>query len=158
MTRIEDMSDMERQSWITLLADTAVFAYFVRKMTDGFGVICHTPEGLMKIYVTVIIMTVIIHAVISAIFAVRLKRDDHEVDERDRDIERRGERNGFWVFVIFVNIIIFTLLFENSYPNPKDYDPPFSVITPPFMFFALLATTFVADITKRASMIWDYRT
>jgi len=50
MTRIEDMSDMERQSWVTLLADTVVFAYFLRKMTDGFDVISHSPGGLMRIY------------------------------------------------------------------------------------------------------------
>ena len=104
-----------------------------------------------------IIMTIIIHIVISVIFAARLKREDHEIDERDRDIERKGDRNGFWVFVIFVNIIIFTLLFEYSYPDPKNYAPPFSVITPPLMFFALMATAFIADMAKRATMIWDYR-
>ena len=37
MTKIEDMSEPERQSWITFMADGAVFIYFWQKMTQGFG-------------------------------------------------------------------------------------------------------------------------
>jgi len=30
MTRIEDMSETERQSWITIMVDTVVFVTFLR--------------------------------------------------------------------------------------------------------------------------------
>ena len=35
MTKIEDMSEPQRQAWITLLADGAVFVYFWSKTTIG---------------------------------------------------------------------------------------------------------------------------
>jgi len=37
MTRIEDMSETQRQSWITLIADGAVFIWFWQKMTAGLS-------------------------------------------------------------------------------------------------------------------------
>ncbi|MGB0906932.1 MAG: hypothetical protein ACPGVT_05510 [Maricaulaceae bacterium] len=156
MVRIEDMSELERQSWITLLADIAVFGYFKSKMTNGFELVTHSASDLGAIYIALIIATIIMHIVIASIFTVR-KRDEVDADERDREIESRGDRAGFWCVTILVNIIIFTLLAEYTFPDTDYYNPPMSVMGPSNMFFALISVMFIGDIVKRAVMVWEYR-
>jgi len=92
MTRIEDMSEGERQAWITLIADGAVFAWFLQKTTIGLSLkLIHTNiEEFGSILIGVVIMTIIVHAVIASIFDLRKRKGDIEIDERDVEIERKG--------------------------------------------------------------------
>ena len=73
MTRIEDMSETQRQSWITLLADGAVFIWLWQKMTIGLSPqVVHSGMGEFgALIIRAIIITVILHAVIASIFELR---------------------------------------------------------------------------------------
>ncbi|WP_371397091.1 hypothetical protein [Fretibacter rubidus] len=164
-TKLEDMSETERQSWATLIVDVCVFIWFLKQTTTHIGSLAlreMSASDLFGVYVGLIIVTVILHAIIAAVFETR-KRKDHTTakDERDIEIERRGSANGFWVLTIAVNIIIFTLLFEHASAQGADvlagYAPPFSVLAPPAMFFALMAVIFIGDIVKNATMVLAYR-
>ncbi len=160
MTLIADMSEPERQSWATLIADICVFSIFIKSMTSGrlprnFRVESGSASELIGVYVWVIVVTIIIHAVIASIFALRGKAEGFERDERDVEIERKGARNGFWVVTIVINIIIFQLLVENSLSS--DYQALIAVASPSNMFFALMGTMFLGDIVYRATMVWAYR-
>ena len=160
MTLIENMSEPERQSWATLIADICVFSIFLKSMTGGrlptnFHINTHSPGELVGLYIWIIVATIIIHAVIASIFAMRVKGEGFERDERDIEIERKGARNGFWVVSIAINIVIFQLLVEQSLSS--DYKPLFSVLSPNNMFFALMGTMFLGDIIYRATMVLAYR-
>jgi len=160
MTLIEDMSEPERQSWATLIADVSVFSIFIKSMTSGrlpnnFRVSTGDAGDLVGVYIMIIVATIIIHAVIASIFAARGKASGFERDERDVEIERKGARNGFWVVSIAINIIIFQLLLEYSLPG--DYEALFPVLSPGHMFFALMGTMFLGDIVYRATMVLAYR-
>ncbi len=159
MTLIKDMSEPERRSWANLIVDICVFSVFLKSMLSGtlprsFGINTHSPSELVGLYIWIIIVTIIMHAIIAGIFAVRAKSEVYEKDERDADIERRGARNGFWFVSIAINIIIFQLLVEHSLP--EDYKPLFSVLSPNNLFFALMGTMFVGDIIYRATMVRAY--
>jgi len=84
MTKIEDMSEPERQAWITLLADGAVFAWLWSKTTIGLSPqLIHTNiEEFGKIILGVVIVTVILHAVIASIFDMRKRKEPYEKDEK----------------------------------------------------------------------------
>ena len=114
----------------------------------------------MGIYIGLIIVTIVLHAVIAAVFETR-KRQDHTTakDERDIEIQRKGAAAGLWVFAVAINVIIFILLFKYAGNGAVfgGYLPPISVIAPPAMFFALMVTTFVADIVKNGTMVLAYR-
>ena len=145
MTLIENMSEPERQSWATLIADICVFSIFLKSMTGGrlptnLHINTHSSGELVGLYIWIIVATIIIHAVIASIFAMRVKGEGFERDERDIEIERKGARNGFWVVSIAINIVIFQLLVEQSLSS--DYQPLFSVLSPNNMFFALMGTMF----------------
>ncbi|PHR92269.1 MAG: hypothetical protein COA69_07760 [Robiginitomaculum sp.] len=159
MTSIADMSEQERQSWMTLLADICVFSVFWSQMVRGKSIESLSPGDLMGVYIGIIVMTIILHIIIASIFALRSPKDDNAKDERDVEIERKGARNAFWVVSILINIIIAVLLAENSVG--EGYLGPnmglLSVLSPSHMFFALMSTAFIGDIVYRATMVWAYR-
>ena len=161
MKYIKDMSSAEAYSWVSLLATAAIFAFFYQRMTHGLNVVQYSPGELMRLFIAVIIMTAIIHSIIAGVFASRRKGNEDlgfgefEKDERDIEIERKGDRFAYWFVVTAINTIIFVLIFQ--YTMPIDYDPSVSVIEPSSMYFFLMATMFIGDIIKRATMVLEYR-
>ena len=162
MKYIEDMSPAEAYSWVSLLTTTGIFWFFYHKMTNGIRVVEHTPGGLVEIFFGLIVLTIVAHAIVAGIFAVKRKEgldtldfEPSEKDERDEEIERKAERYSHWFIYAAINVIIFQLLFENQYA--PEYAPPISVLGPSNMFFALMATLFVGDIIKRTTMVLEYR-
>jgi len=157
MTKIEDMSEPERQAWITLLADGAVFAYFWSKTTIGLSPqLIHTNiDEFGEIILGVVIATVILHTVIASIFDMRKRKEPYEKDERDITIERKGAHWGYRLMQWGVGGVIITLL-AHSLIGP-DYKPPISIQKPAEIVFALLVVSYIADLVKQGIMIWAYR-
>jgi len=157
MNLIENMSEPERRSWATLIVDVTVFSIFMKAMLGKGGVENLSGGELVGLYVWIIVATIIMHAIIAGIFASRVKTAGYESDERDVEIERKGARNGFWVVGIAINIIIFMLLMENTFPGEYSPIPGLSFLLPSHMFFALMGTMFLGDIIYRATMVQAYR-
>jgi len=139
VTRIEDMSEAERQSWITLLADGAVLIYFCRAMTTGsIWVPDHyEPAALGEIFIGLVIVTIILHAGIASVFA------------------RRGSRNGYGVLQFGLGIIIISILV--GYAAGDGFEGMIKLQTPVQIIFYLTALSYIADLVKQGSMIIDYR-
>jgi len=157
MTRIEDMSERERQSWVVLLADGAVFAYFWQKMTIGLSPRpVYTDMGEFgEIIIGVIIVTIILHAVIASIFEMRKRKEPYETDERDIQIERKGAHWGYRLMQYGVGTVIF-IMFMHAVIG-EGYTPPISVKTPVEIIFWLMVVSYVADLVKHGIMILAYR-
>jgi len=157
VTKIEDMSEPQRQAWITLLADGAVFVYFWSKTTIGLSPqLIHTNmDEFGEIILSVVIATVILHAVIASIFDMRKRKEKYEKDERDITIERKGAHCGYRLMQWGVGGVIITLLAHNLIGI--DYKPPVSIQKPAEIIFALLVVSYVADLMKQGIMIWAYR-
>ena len=85
MTKIQDMGSTQRNSWLVLLADGAVFTWFWQKMTVGISPIpiAYDMREFGEIVIGVIILTVILHAVIASIFEFTTGSEKSERDERD---------------------------------------------------------------------------
>ena len=156
MTKIEDMSETQRQAWITLLADGAVFAYFWSKTTMGLSPqLIHTDiTEFSGIILRVVIVTIIVHSVIGAIFDMRKRKEAYKKDERDIAIERKGAHWGYRLMQWGLGGIIVTLLMHNLI---SDYAPPISIQKPAEIIFAMLVVSYVADLVKQSVMIWAYR-
>ena len=157
MTKIEDMSEPQRQAWITLLADGAVFAWFWSKTTIGFSpkLIQTDMAEFSQIILGVVIVTIIIHAVIAAIFDLRKRKEKFEKDERDIAIERKGAHWGYRLMQWGVGGVIVMILLHNL--NGIGYEPPLSIQKPTEIIFALLVVSYVADLVKQAIVILAYR-
>jgi len=164
MTYIEDMSETQRQAWITLIVDVFVFIYFVGKITGGFTILTLSASGLSYLMLKVVIITVIMHAIIHGVFAARRRGDDDLIkDERDIRIERKGNSYGFFILAAFLYVIIFQILLQNGFDgldNPQSnhsYKSWFDYTNTTHLVFALTAASFVADIVRNGVMIMTYR-
>ena len=157
MTLIEDMSETQRQSWITLLADGAIFIWFWQKMTHGLSlqVVHNNIEEFGALIIRVIIITLILHAIIAAIFDLRKRKESYEKDERDIQIENEGAHAGYRVYYFGIGGIIF-MMFPHIWLG-KDYTPTFSIRTPVEIIFALMMVSYAADLIKHGVMIRAYR-
>lgn len=157
MTKIEDMSEPQRQAWITLLTDGAVFAYFWSKTTIGLSPkLIHTEmKDFGEIILGVVIVTVILHAVIAAIFDMRKRKEPYEKDERDIAIERKGAHWGYRLMQWGVGCVIVTLLLYSL--GGDDFIWPISIQKPAEIIFALLVVSYIADLVKQGIMILAYR-
>ncbi len=69
MTTIQDMTPTQRHSWLVLLADGAVFAWFWQKMIVGRPPvpINYDMRELGEIVLGVIMLTIALHVVISIV-------------------------------------------------------------------------------------------
>jgi len=164
MTLIEDMSETQRQAWITLLVDGAVFIYFWAKMTTAGSIDTLTPSGLGYLALKVIIITIVLHAIINAVFAARTRGEhDSFKDERDIEIERKGNSYGFYVLSAFVYILAGQILLQNGFdtiPNTGEdygYKSWFDYQNTSHLVFALFTASFVSDIIRNGAMILSYR-
>lgn len=157
MTKLEDMSEPERQSWITLLGDGAVFLYLWHKVTQGYGfkVQSFSPSEVGEIFVSVVVVTIVLHTAIALAFEMRQRKDAFTQDERDVRITARGTRVGYSALQIGIGVLIVTLLLQ--YTVGDDYQGPVSVIKPAEMLFSLCVISYVADLMKQAVQIYHYR-
>ena len=163
MTRIEDMSETQRQAWITLIVDVAVFVIFLRGMMTGRSIDTLSPGHLSAFIISLIVTTIVLHIIIQAVFAARKRGepDDDLKDERDVRIERKGASYGFYVLTLFINLLVGHIVLQNSIEGLADdrvsFVSVFDFTNTSHLVFALLFAAFVADIIKNATMIIAYR-
>lgn len=157
MTNIEDMSETERQSWIILLADGAVLIWFLQKMTTSWSIKPNNigMDAFGEVVISLIIITVVLHIVIASLFEVRKRKGDHQKDERDTEIERKGADWGYRIMQYGVGGVIVTMLIQQGVG--ADYQGPISIETPVEIIFFLLVISYVADLLKQLVMIHAYR-
>ena len=162
MTKIEDMSEPERQSWVTLMVDVCVFVVFLKAMTTGYAIDTLSASGLSKLVLSLIVITIVLHVVIQSFFAIRTAGQADELkDERDIQIERKGASLGFYVLSILLTILIGHIVIQNglnAIPEISEkHQSFFDYTNTSHLTFALISTVFIADIAKNAVMLLAYR-
>jgi len=157
MSIIADMSEPERQSRVTLLADGLVFIWFWKAMAPGWSLIpSHlSPAEIGGLFFKLVLITIFYHTVISIAFEVRRRKDGIEKDERDVEIQSFGTRVGYWTLEVGLGIIIVTALL--SYIVGDTYSSPVALTTPVQFIFALTFLSYVADLLRHGVAVARYR-
>ena len=153
----ETMSETERQSWITLIADSIVLAWFWKAMAPGWSLIptVTEPEAVGRVFLSVVVLTIVTHAVIAAVFNLRRGKDDIELDERDRDAQGYGSHVGYLAMYFGVGATMLALL--SGYVFPEDVGGPFKIMTVVHALFVLVILSYLADLARNVAMILRYR-
>lgn len=156
MTRLQDMSSTQRHSWLVLLADGAVFAWFWQKMTVGLSPvpINYDMRDFGEIVIGIIILTIALHVSISIIFEIVSKTEESGRDERDINIERRGVFWGYRVLQIGLGVVVVGMLMSSAFGT--DYQAPIQFSSPVQIIFGLIVISYVADLVKHGVMIHGY--
>ena len=156
MTKIQDMSSTQRNSWLVLLADGAVFTWFWQKMTVGLSPIpiAYDMREFSEIVLGVILLTVILHIVISSIFQIASGSEKSGRDERDVLIERQGSVWGYRILQIGLGVVVVGMLLSAAVDEGYNFLIAFS--SPVQIIFGLMVASYVADLVKHAVMIHGY--
>ena len=156
MTKIQDMSSTQRNSWLVLLADGAVFAWFWQKMTVGLSPIpiAYDMREFSEIVLGVILLTVILHIVISSIFQIASGSEKSGRDERDVLIERQGSVWGYRILQIGLGVVVVGMLLSAAVDEGYNFLIAFS--SPVQIIFGLMVASYVADLVKHVVMIHGY--
>lgn len=157
MTIVDDMTEPERQSWITLIADGLVFLWFWKAMAPGWSLMPQnlSPAEVSGLFFKLVIITIVYHAVISAAFELRRRSDGVDQDERDREIQSAGARLGYTVLQFGLGAIIVSALL--SYVAGADYTGPVTLDTPVQFLFALVFISYAADLFRHGMIVFRYR-
>jgi len=156
MTGIQDMTSTQRQSWLVLLADGAVFVWFWQKMTTGLSPIplAYDMREFGGIVVGIIVLTIVLHIAISIVFEVMTKSENRKKDERDIAIERRGAFWGYRILQVGLGVVVVGMLMSAAIG--EDYQAVISFSSPVQIIFGLIVTSYVADLVKHGVMIHGY--
>jgi len=156
MTKIQDMSSTQRNSWLVLLADGAVFAWFWQKMTVGLSPIpiAYDMREFGEIVMGVVFWTIALHIVISSIFQFATGSAKKERDERDILIERRGSTWGYRVLQIGVGVVVVGILMSSVFG--EDHQAALSFSSHVEIIFGLMVVSYIADLVKHVVMLHGY--
>lgn len=157
MSIVESMSEPERQSWITLIADGLVFTWFWKTMAPGWSLVPDnfTPSETGGLFLKLVIITIFYHIVISLAFEFRRRQGGLAKDERDLEIQSFGTRVGYMTLELGMGFIIVTALL--SYVLSETYSPPFALTTPVQFIFALTFLSYVAELLRHGVAVIQYR-
>lgn len=156
MTRLQTMSEPEKESWITFIADGLVFAWFIKVMLANWTSVseARTPADLSEIYITLIVITIIYHAVISGFFELRRRKQNVAQDERDLAIQGEGAKAGYHALQFGVGLIVIIGLL--SFVAGADYMAPVRIDTVVQFIFGLTAVSYVASLIKHGLVLLRY--
>lgn len=101
-----------------------------------------------------IILTIILHSAIAAVFEIVSKQDKSERDERDIEIERRGAFWGYRILQIGLGVVIVGMFM--GHVIGADYQAPLQFLSPVQIIFSLIVASYIADLVKHAVMIHGY--
>lgn len=157
MSIVANMSEPERQSWVTLLADGLVFIWFWKAIAPGWSL---TPANMSPadtgaLFFKLVIIAIIYHTVIGAAFSYRRRKGDIERDERDVEIQSFGTRIGYFALHLGVGLVTVGILL--SYVIGEDYTPSILFTTPVEILFSLVFVSYLADLLRHAVVVVRYR-
>ena len=157
MSIIADMSEPERQSWVTFLADGLVFLWFWRKIAPGWSLspMNFSPSETGELFLKLIIVAIFYNAVIGAVFAVRRRQNGVDSDERDLEIQSFGSRVGYMALQFGVGLVIVGMLV--SYVIGDEFTGSLNFDTPVEILFSLVFISYVADLLRHGVIIARYR-
>lgn len=135
--------------------------YFWHRAFDGLTLVLETGGGLGGVFIRIIIFMVISIVALQILRGILMHPadendiDDIEEDERDHQIEARGDRLGYYVLCGFLTILLLQYCLADMYPdrwwNVLNLDRPIEWAV------AIVLAMLISEIAKWAAMAIQYR-
>lgn len=149
-------SYQERNHWICVLISIWATTFYFWKGLSLEGGLNADIELYLPIIARVVIYS-IVGGIVLAIVNSCFNRDKHvERDERDRLIEFKGYRNGFWVFSGLLWMLLIGALF-NERASRGNWDSALQLDTINLLIHSLFLVSTVAGLVQSFTHIIFYR-
>ena len=148
---------------ITILLGTL---YFLHRAFDGTTLVLETGAGLGGLIIKLVILMVVGLVVLQVARAILAQiapaigmpgeeTDEIEEDERDKQIEVRGDRIAYHIFAGILTLLVLQFCVADMYPG--GWWSGFSLDRPIEWVVAIVLANFAAEFMKWASMAFSYR-
>lgn len=160
------MSKQEKSSWVLLAVNVIVgIWYFSAIFALGADVPLHAPQmGQLIARITIVAIAVAILGEIVMHAIVGKAHDAVELDERDRIIGLKACRNGYFVLVSAVIVLMVALVAAIGFTHRVPSSPPGIILSflkeageAIFMANLLLCALVLTEIAIQSSRIFYYR-
>ena len=157
------MSTSERYAWASVAVWVGILFFLFARFTTGYEVLGQSlgfviveqpPARLLWTYVSVCLIAAVGEAVVMSVLAFGTD-GAIERDERDRAINARANLASYWFTASALNVIIIHVLMNAVYGG--SILPNIDLMSVTGIAFALLLVLTLAEIVKRAAVIWNYR-
>lgn len=157
MSIVESMSEPERQSWVTFIADGLVFIWFWKTIAPGWSLnpINFSPSETGGLFLKLIIVAIFYNVIIGAVFALRRRHSGVDRDERDVVIQSFGSRVGYMALQFGVGLLMIGILL--SYVMGGDFTGSLNLTRPLKFSFSLVFISYLADLLRHGVIIARYR-
>jgi len=160
---LDNWETMEKQALGELVIWSAALFLVWMRLTDGveflgqsFGltVVEQAPSRVIATLIGIGILAAVGQLVLRSYLSSKGETVDFR-DERDRLIEHRADRSGYWSGVVVANLIIGHVLMNQAFGNGKT--ALLELTTATGITLALLSLLIVQELARQITILWLYR-
>lgn len=135
--------------WMRLTDGIEVFGQSL-----GLTVVEQSPSSVLATWVSIGIVAAIAQLVLRGYLKAKGDAVDFR-DERDRMLERRADRAGYWTGVVGANVIIGHVLLNETFNN--GHAPTLELTSATGITLALLTLLTLKELARHTTILWLYR-
>ncbi|GBF58547.1 hypothetical protein PbB2_02233 [Candidatus Phycosocius bacilliformis] len=144
------MTLTEKRAGLSLILAICIFAYLVANMTHGWSIPDQAPRHLWRTWLVVLALATVGEYGVSTWAAWMRQRGALE-DERDQHIIARADRLGLLVGFGAINVLVWQILLQSTYPTPAAWT--LNVQHLPTLFVVLMGVLFIAQVVKQLAIL-----
>ena len=150
MTLTENMTLTEKRAGLSLVMAIAIFAYLASNMIDGLSIPDQDARRIWRTWLFVLGFGTVGEGALS-VWASYLRKRGALEDERDEQIVARADRLGLMVGFCAINVLIWQILLQATYPTPAAWT--LNIQHLPTLFFVLMAVLFLCHGVKQVMIL-----
>ncbi len=144
------MTLTEKKAGISLFIALAIFAYLAGNMIDGWSIPDQEARHIWRTWLFVLGLGTAGEVVVNA-WANSQREQGALEDERDAQIVAKADHYGLYVGFIAINVLIWQVLLQSTYPVPALWT--LNVQHLPTLFFVLMAILFLCHGVKQVMVL-----
>lgn len=149
------MTLTEKKAGISLFISLAIFAYLASNMIDGWSIPDQEARHIWRTWLFVLGFGTAGEAALS-MWATSMRKKGALEDERDEQIVAKADHLGLLVGFIAINVLIWQILLQSTYPTPAQWT--LNVQHLPTLFFVLMVILFLCHGVKQVMVLVLSRT
>jgi hypothetical protein len=144
------MTLAEKRAGLSLLTGICIFAYLTANMIDGWSIPDQEARHIWRTWLFGLGLGTVSEAAIGIWANVMRKRGALE-DERDEQIIARADRLGLLVGFCAINVLIWQILLQSTFPTPVPLT--LNIQHLPTLFFVLMSVLFLCHGVKQVMIL-----
>lgn len=144
------MTLAEKRAGLSLAIGICIFTYLTANMIDGWAIPDQEARHIWRTWLFVLGLGTVGEGAVS-IWANYMRQQGALEDERDEQIIARADRLGLLVGFCAINVLIWQILLQSTFPTPVQWT--LNIQHLPTLFFVLMSVLFLCHGVKQIMIL-----